>query len=231
MKYAVILAGGKGLRLGGDIPKQLLPLCEKSVIRWSVESFSSVDEIDHIIIVAEKHSLETIKSILPPAAFPKILGFVEGGAERSDSSYNALCYKEFNSDDIFLFHDAARPFVTKRIIRETIAETVRTGAAGVYIPAVDTVTLIENDFVSTIPERKDVYYAQTPQGFRYSIIRDAHEKHRSGSLNIKVTDDVSLVLASGYKVHTVSGSVSNFKITTELDYKIAEFIGQNGLYK
>lgn len=231
MNYAVILAGGKGLRLGHDIPKQLLPLGGKPVLRWSAEAFHSAEEIDKMIIVAEKSSMDTIREVLPLSDFPKIVKFIEGGRERSDSSYNALLSIKFNPDDIILFHDAARPFITAGIIEDTVAEVKRSGAAGVYIPAVDTVTVAEQGRVSFIPERKDVYYAQTPQGFRYSIIREAHEKYREGLLDIKVTDDVSLVMASGHEIKLVSGSASNFKITTDFDYRIAEFIAKGGLVK
>jgi len=231
MIYAVILAGGKGLRLGGDIPKQLLPLAGKPVIRWSAETFQSVDEIDYIIVVGEKNSLETIKSMLPEQDFPKIISFIEGGAERSDSSYNALLSREFSDDDIILFHDAARPFITADIIRAMITEIKVSGAAGIYIPAVDTVTIAENSKVITIPERRQVFYAQTPQGFRYNLIKSAHEKYKKGHLRIKATDDVSLVMAIGHDVKLVNGTAFNFKITTDFDYRIAEFIAGNGLVK
>ncbi|HRX47063.1 MAG TPA: 2-C-methyl-D-erythritol 4-phosphate cytidylyltransferase [Spirochaetota bacterium] len=231
MIYAVILAGGKGLRLGGDIPKQLLPLAGKPVIRWSAETFQSVDEIDYIIVVGEKNSLETIKSMLPEQDFPKIISFIEGGAERSDSSYNALISREFSDDDIILFHDAARPFITADIIRAMITEIKVSGAAGIYIPAVDTVTIAENSKVITIPERRQVFYAQTPQGFRYNLIKSAHEKYKKGHLRIKATDDVSLVMAIGHDVKLVNGTALNFKITTDFDYRIAEFIAGNGLVK
>ncbi|HPF05650.1 MAG TPA: 2-C-methyl-D-erythritol 4-phosphate cytidylyltransferase [Spirochaetota bacterium] len=231
MIYAVILAGGKGLRLGGDIPKQLLPLAGKPVIRWSAETFQSVDEIDSIIVVGEKNSLETIKSMLPEQDFPKIISFIEGGAERSDSSYNALISREFSDDDIILFHDAARPFITADIIRAMITEIKVSGAAGIYIPAVDTVTIAENSKVITIPERRQVFYAQTPQGFRYNLIKSAHEKYKKGHLRIKATDDVSLVMAIGHDVKLVNGTALNFKITTDFDYRIAEFIAGNGLVK
>ncbi|HOP61743.1 MAG TPA: 2-C-methyl-D-erythritol 4-phosphate cytidylyltransferase [Spirochaetota bacterium] len=229
MNYAVILAGGKGLRLGGDVPKQVLPLGGKPVITWSAEAFHSVDEIDHIIVVAEKSSLKTVKEMLPAVNFPKIIRFIEGGKERSDSSYNALVSGEFNTDDIFLFHDAARPFVTADMIKAEIEEVRLSGAAGIYIPAVDTVTVAESGVVSSIPDRRDVYYAQTPQGFRYNIIKDAHEKYRRGELDITVTDDVSLVMAAGHDVKLVNGSVMNFKITTDYDYRIAEFIASKGM--
>lgn len=231
MNYAVILAGGKGLRLGGDIPKQLLPLAGKPVIRWSAEIFHSSDEINRIIVVGEKNSLESIRAILPQNEFPKIISFIEGGAERSDSSFNALISQEFSPDDIILFHDAARPFVSHGIIESIIAEVNASGAAGVYIPAVDTVTIAENNKVITIPERRNVFYAQTPQGFRYGIIKDAHDQYKRGLLKIKVTDDVSLVMARGHDVKLVNGSAMNFKITTDFDYRIAEFIAENGMFK
>ena len=223
MIYAVILAGGKGLRLNSETPKQLLMLGDRSVLKCSVDAFVNSPHIDRVLIVCEKGIMDKIRSDFPPDEYPAVAAFVEGGRERSDSSYNALKALPFNEDDIILFHDAARPFVTERIISDIVHEASVSGAAGTYIPAIDTVTVIWDGIVKDIPDRGSLYYAQTPQGFRYDIIRKAHEKAASGN-GTSATDDVSLVMNMGVQVSMVKGEPINFKITTDYDYSIASMI-------
>ena len=227
MNIAVVLAGGKGLRLGNRIPKQMLMLGDKPVIAWSVDTFHKADIIDKIIIVSEKNLINDIENLFPAAGYPKIISFIEGGEERSDSSYNALISSEYSDDDIFLFHDAARPFVSEDIITEIISNVKITGACGTYIQSTDTVALLRDKIVESIPERKTVHYAQTPQGFRYDLIKKAHELQRKNR-NMTVTDDISLVFNMGYDVSSISGSLQNLKITTELDFRFAEFLIADG---
>lgn len=228
MNIAVILAGGKGLRLGNKKPKQMLMLGNKPVISWSVDTFHKIDLINKIIIVSEKSLIDEIQNLFPASDYPKIQTFIEGGEERSDSSYNALISSQFSDDDIFLFHDAARPFVTEEIIRKMIHNVKISEACGTYIPSADTVAMIQNSIVETIPERTTVYSAQTPQGFRYKLIKQAHDLHKQNK-SMKVTDDISLVFNMGYAVSSIAGSVKNIKITTELDFRFAEFLIEDGL--
>lgn len=226
MIIAAILAGGKGERVGGAIPKQLLPLGDKSVIQWSVDTFHSHKHIDEIIIISEKTSIDEIRRIFPEPDYPKIKAVIEGGRERVDSSANAVLYKEYDKDDIFMIHDAARPFISSSIIDELINTVNKHGAAGVYIPAKDTIAVVENEIIDSIPERKKMFYAQTPQAFWYGLIAEAHKSYRLNRTH-GITDDVSLVDSIGRDVHIVTGSDLNFKITTEFDYKIASLIAGN----
>ena len=228
MIVAAILAGGKGERVGGSTPKQLLKLGNKPVIQWSVDTFHRHPRIDEIIIVSEKSSIPQIRNIFPEKDYPKITAIIEGGRERVDSSANAVFYKIYDRDDIFLIHDAARPFITPSIIDELISTLNFNDSAGVYIKAKDTITVVENEIVNSIPERRKIYYAQTPQAFRYGLISDAHKNNQLNRIH-GVTDDVSLVSSTGHDVHIVIGSDLNFKITTELDYKIAELLAGNSL--
>ncbi len=225
MIYAVVLAGGHGSRLNSDVPKQLLMLGDRSIIQWSVDAFIKAPCIDGILIVCEKGVIDKIKSLFPADEYPDIIAYVNGGKERSDSSFNALKAFPFSKDDIVLFHDAARPFVTERIINDVVSQVKHTGAAGTYIPAVDTVTAINGGIVKHIPERAGLYYAQTPQGFRFEIINSAHENALPGN----VTDDVALVMNKGKNVSMVAGEPYNFKITTDFDYKIAQFVAEKYL--
>lgn len=228
MIIAAILAGGKGERVGGSTPKQLLMLGNRPVIQWSVDTFHRHARIDEIIIVSEKSSLPEIRNIFPENDYPKITAIIEGGRERVDSSANAVFYKNYNREDIFLIHDAARPFISTSIIDELISTLDICDAAGVYIPSKDTIAVVENEIIDSIPERKKIYYAQTPQAFRYGLIADAHKNNQLNRIH-GVTDDVSLVDSTGHDVHIVTGSDLNFKITTELDFKIAGLLAINRL--
>lgn len=230
MIIAAILAGGRGLRLGSKIPKQLLPLGNKQVIQWSVDTFHSSHLIDEIIIVSEKSYMESIRAVFNQQKYPKIAAFIEGGAERVDSSARAIFHKEYSPDDIFLIHDAARPFITEGIISELVKAVEKYGAAGIYIPAKDTMAIVKDNLVESIPDRTALFYAQTPQGFRYSVIADSHKNHQIRRFN-GITDDISLVKAGGYEAGVVNGSDMNFKITTESDYILAGCMVEKGIVK
>lgn len=226
MIIAAILAGGKGTRLGGEKPKQLLPLGDKPVIQWSVDTFHSNDLIDEILIVSEKFSIETMREIFNEKKYPKIKAIIEGGRERVESSAKAVFFKEYNPDDIILIHDAARPFISSEIIQRLIDTVKNSDAAGVYIPATDTIAIARGETIESIPDRKTIFYAQTPQAFKYHIILEAHKNYLLNKM-YGITDDVSLVNTAGYDAKIVNGSELNFKITTERDYIIADLMVKN----
>ncbi len=219
--YAIILAGGKGLRLGEETPKQFLPLGDKSVIMWSIEAFINSNEVTSVIIVTPEMHRERMNQIIDDMEdSSKIFKIVTGGDTRQESVYNALTCNNFNKDDILLFHDAARPFLSNRVIQDSISLTKIFGASGVYVPAIDTITKIEGDDIISIPDRENLFYTQTPQSFKYDIIKNAHDKARKKS-TFRATDDVSLVKQAGIPVKKVEGEYENFKITTYSDYEAA----------
>jgi 2-C-methyl-D-erythritol 4-phosphate cytidylyltransferase len=218
--FAIVLAGGKGLRLGGDIPKQFLPLGDRPVILRTIDIFHSLECIEGIIAVLPGDYIGTFKNELGRFKYQKPIKVVEGGDTRQKSAYNALNASDFNNEDILIFHDAARPFVKKETVINLINGVEETGAAGTYVNVIDTITEIRNDLVESIPDRNLLYSAQTPQGFRYRIIKRAHDNARDAGL-VDATDDVSLVLRMGVKVKAVFGDYDNFKITTENDYRRA----------
>ena len=220
MNIGVILAGGKGLRLNENMPKQMMLLGNKPIISWSVDTFHKIDLIDKIIIVSEKSILNDIQRLFPPSDYPKV-SFTEGGEERHDSSFNALISSKFNDDDIFLFHDAARPFITEEIIINVINETKISGSCGVYVKSADTIAIVNDSKIESIPDRKSVYSAQTPQGFKYNIIMEAH---KNKNITQAITDDISLVFNMGLDVSIIDGDYNNLKITTEQDLRFAEFL-------
>ena len=226
MTYAVILAGGSGERLGGKKPKQFLPLGNKSIIVNTIEIFQILKEVDLIIPVLPGDYLDAIDADVKKWKLTKILRVVQGGVTRQGSVYNALNAVSYNAGDVIIFHDAARPFVPQKTITGIIENALENGAAGTYVSAIDTIAEIESGSVKSIPPRKNLYYTQTPQGFRYRIIKDAHEKAlKKGITN--ATDDVSIVIDAGYEVKMVEGSYLNFKITTQEDYLMAKNLMQN----
>jgi 2-C-methyl-D-erythritol 4-phosphate cytidylyltransferase len=223
--YAIVLAGGQGLRMGESVPKQFLPLAGKPVILWSLELFDMMSEIDGIIPVIPAAHGPMFGEILSSGGIRKVLKIVHGGLTRHESSYNAVHCMDFVQDDILLIHDAARPFVTQDIVRNCLGAAVKFGAAGVYDKAVDTITELREKFVIRIPERSHLFITQTPQAFKYRIIRESHDAARKRGAST-ATDDVQLAIDAGFRVKAVEGDHGNIKITTQLDYEIAKFIAE-----
>lgn len=220
---AIILAGGTGSRMGHATPKQLLTIEGKPVLAITTEKFQAVPEVDEIIIVSNERYISEIELLIRKYDFTKVSAVTLGGDSRQGSVYRSLCCRGFMQDEILLLHDAARPFISEEVISRCIACAQRRGAAGVYVPAIDTIAEIDSEQVQKILRREKLYYTQTPQCFRYSIIREAHE--RAIALGIdNATDDVSLVIDAGYPVSIVQGDYSNIKITTHNDLAMAGHI-------
>lgn len=220
---AIVLAGGSGLRLERELPKQFLQIMDRPLIAWTLDSFQAHDDVDSIIVAVPAVYIDLMKGIIEQYGFSKTERIVPGGATRQGSSYCAMTSREFNGDDILIFHDAARPFAGAGVISQCIERTGITGAAGVYVPATDTVAEIDSGIVAAILRREKLHYTQTPQCFKYRIIRDAHEKARDKGVN-DATDDVSLAVDAGYPVEMVTGEYSNIKITTSHDLALAEYL-------
>jgi 2-C-methyl-D-erythritol 4-phosphate cytidylyltransferase len=219
--YAIILAGGYGKRLNSELPKQFILLNKKPVIIHTIEKFS-LPRISGIIIVVPEDYISYTEKLLKQYSIKNIIKIIKGGETRQGSSYNAIKCMNFNGSDILLFHDAARPFISKKIISNCIEETESNGSAGVYVRTTDTIAEIENKFVKSIPRRDLLYNTQTPQAFKYNIIKEAHDLGLS-SENIP-TDDVQLVINAGYKVKICEGDYNNIKITSQSDLDFAEFL-------
>ncbi|MCL2026503.1 MAG: 2-C-methyl-D-erythritol 4-phosphate cytidylyltransferase [Leptospirales bacterium] len=216
--HAAILAGGYGLRLGGDTPKQFLMLGSKPLVRWSVDVFASCAEVESIVIACPENEMPRMKSLTNDCG--KILSVVAGGQTRQASSRKVVNSINCGDDDIIVIHDAARPFVTAEMIMECASKAAETGAAGIYILATDTVAEISGSIVKSIPLRENLYYAQTPQAFKARLIKSSHDfAETQGGEN--ATDDVSLVIAAGHRVSAVSGDAMNIKITSRFDYDAA----------
>ncbi len=222
--YAVILAGGTGTRMGSVTPKQFLKIKNKPVIAYTIGAFQRHPMIDGIVVVVHADYTEQIERLKKKHDFNKIVEILPGGETRQGSSYNAVTVFDFRDDDILLFNDAVRPFVTGEIIEACITETAEHGAAGVCVKATDTIVeAAPENFIENMPERETLRNEQTPQCFKYSVIREAHEKAREKNFS-NATDDIRLVLDIGHRVKIVEGSYDNIKITTAGDLALAEAI-------
>lgn len=216
---ALIMAGGSGRRMGGGTKKQYLKIGGREILRVTAEVFESSPLIDEIIIVAGSDDADNVKRLL--CGMDKIKKVVCGGSERQYSVHNGL--KAAEGCDIVLIHDGVRPFVTEGEIAACIDEAKKGGACVLGVPVKDTIKFCdENGIVKVTPERSLLWAAQTPQCFKYELIRRAYdEAARDGFLG---TDDASLAERIGIDVKMVAGSYKNIKITTPEDLVTAEAI-------
>lgn len=219
---ALIVAAGKGSRMGADVNKQFLKIKDKPVIYYSLNTFSKNEQIDEIVIVAAENEIEYMQSeIVDKYKIDKVSKIVPGGKERSISVYNGLI--AIQSCNIVLIHDGARPFVDDRIISEGIKYAKEYGACTCGVTPKDTIKIKDpNGFSEGTPNRDTLFSVQTPQCFNYQLIKECHNKAQIDKLI--VTDDTMVAESYGNKVFLYKGSYNNIKITTPEDLSIAEKI-------
>lgn len=228
---AIVLAAGKGTRMNSKIQKQFLEVEGKPVIYYSLKCFQESPLIRDIILVTGEKSLSYCKEeIVKRFGFSKVKKVTAGGKERYDSVYAGLC--ACDNTDYVLIHDGARPFVTEEILERTCFAVKETGACVVGMPAKDTIKISDrNKMVESTPAREKVWLVQTPQAFRYSLIKESYESIRCKDMS-GITDDAMIVeQESGVKVALVHGSYENLKITTPEDLIIAEAFLRCGIVK
>ena len=227
MNTAIILSGGTGCRIGTKIPKQFLKIGGKTIIEHTIDVFEDHNDINEIIIVSNKDYLQKTEEILNKNNYKKIKKIIEGGDTRQESSLNGVLFTD-NDIKNLLIHDAARPFVTAKLIDKLLRALSKNKAV---IPAISsTDTLIEKDnknMIKHFPDRNVIQRVQTPQAFDYSTIKKAHTLAKEEGY-INATDDCSLVLK--YKlsdVFVIEGSIDNIKITYPSDVIYAEELLRN----
>lgn len=217
---AIILAGGKGLRMGAGINKIFLKVADTEIIARTIDVFNSCSQIDEIILVSARTDFDRINEIITHFGFSKITHIAENGAERGDSVYNGLAYA---SGNIVLIHDGARCLITETEIAAVIADTVKYGAAATGVTVKDTLKTIDDNgrIVSTVDRNKTVQI-QTPQAFATDEIRTFYTLAKQDNLHF--TDDCSIFEHYGKTIHFTNGSYDNIKITTPEDITVAEEI-------
>ncbi len=238
MKVIVIIpAAGLGTRMAAApagkaakpaASKQFLELDGTPVLVHTLRQFAKSPQVNEIIIALRKQEIAPFRARLTkesPEILKKNSTFVEGGEHRQQSVANGLAAVSASAEDIVLVHDAVRPFVSEQMIHEVIAGAQKYGAAIAAVPAMDTVKQVERTaegalIKATIPREK-VVMAQTPQGFRYDVLKKAFDE--AAADGFIGTDEASLVERSGHPVAVVMGSPRNIKITTPGDLELAEF--------
>lgn len=221
----VIAAAGKGSRMEMDIPKQFLKVSGKPVIVKTFQAFADCDLVDNIYVVTDEKYMKWCRDLMVPyltnRQLNKFTGIVSGGEQRQDSIYRALqaIDNQNMGIDYILIHDGARTFVSQRIIEHTIAASVQNDAAIVCVRPKDTIRTKTETL-----NRDELMAVQTPQGFRYDILKAAYEKaYEDGFYG---TDDASLVEKLGVCPVFVEGSYANIKITTREDLPVETRIGK-----
>ena len=217
---AIVLSGGTGKRMNSDIPKQYMMLKDKPVLAHSLLAFEQ-SPVDDIVIVCGAGDEEyIIKEFVEKYGLSKVSAVCEGGAERYNSVYNGL--KACKDTDYVLIHDGARPYVSDEIIKRNIEEVQKYKAVVTSVKATDTVKIADdNGFVISTPERKSVYFMQTPQTFEYKLALDSYSKlieELEKEVKVQVTDDAQVVeMYSDVRVKLIEGDYSNIKITVPKD--------------
>ena len=208
--------------MGMDKPKQFADLGGRMVIERSIDAFDEADGIDEVAVVVHPDWKDYMQSVVEKSSWRKVRRLIDGGTERYMSSLNAIAaYLDMPDDTNLIIHDAARPFVSQKVIARVVESLRHHEAVGVGIPSTDTVWEVRQDFDPTlskfivrIPERSTMWRAQTPQAFRLPVIRDAYQAALQDP-QFRATDDCGVVrrYLPSVKVYIVEGEEANKKIT------------------
>lgn len=217
---AVVLAGGTGNRFGVERPKQFLQVGGMSILERSVWAFESHPAIDEIAVVVHPDYLTELSEMVLSNGWHKVMHVLPGGHERYESSLAALRAYEHAKVRNILFHDAARPLVSSRIISDVVNALQNHEAVDVAVPVTDTILQTDStgEFISAVPDRNQLRASQTPQAFRQTVIQEAYRRAlASGPLT--TTDDCGVLLRymPEVPVFIVPGEESNFKVTYPSD--------------
>ncbi|MCM3146130.1 MULTISPECIES: 2-C-methyl-D-erythritol 4-phosphate cytidylyltransferase [Brevibacillus] len=216
----VIVAAGSGKRMGGQRNKLWLPLAGEPILAHTVRLFATHPDIDEVVLVVSEADHAEVMAWISAEKLAVVVTL--GGAERQDSVRNGLASLSANCDYV-LVHDAARPFVTRKQISDMIKQVQQDQATIMAVPVKDTIKVVgANGLVESTPARESLWAIQTPQAFRMSLLREAHQAaEAAGKLG---TDDAMLVEWLGHPVSIMQGSYENIKITTPDDLWFGEEI-------
>ncbi len=242
-QYVIIVAGGKGVRMGGDVPKQFLPVCGLPVLMRTIKAFRNYNNEMKIILVLPKSQQEYWKKLCEEYSFDVPLMIADGGETRFHSVKNGLDMIPDGDAGVVAVHDGVRPFPSEDTISRVMKEAAKTGAAVPVVPVVDTLRRIykvenpkgmcgeenkamsshDGETLSETVQRSDYRIVQTPQAFSVKVLKEAYRQEYM----VEFTDDASVVEHCLHKVALVEGNSENIKITTPFDLIIAEAIVKN----
>lgn len=217
-RFALILLAGDSTRFHSETPKQFYLVNDKPLIYYTIKSFQDAKNIDGILLVSKEDYVNKVKDIVVKYNFTKVKGICVGGNSRQESVYNGLnmLSEVLSSSDIVLIHDGARPIVKEELIDSLIKALDTYQGATAAISSKDTIAMVDNNHMEMVGvlDRTQVYRIQTPQAFRFGIIKEAHEMYKGKN----VTDD-SQLLQGVFPIKIVPGDDSLVKITTMEDIK------------
>ena len=223
--HLLIPAAGSGRRMGSDRNKLLLPLLDKSILAWTLESASAASSIDWIGIIGQPIDFPDFKSILTALNLTKPVVLIQGGETRQASVYQGLKALPERAKQV-LIHDGARCLATPELFNRC-SEALQTCSGLIAAVTVkDTIKVVDADLlVTSTPDRAHLWAAQTPQGFQVDLLKACHEKGIQNQW--EVTDDAALFEKCGLQVKIVPGEETNLKVTTPIDLAIAQFVLRN----
>lgn len=214
---AIILAAGNSTRFGQNKNKNLFEVNEKPIIQYSIETFNSSEKVDDIILAIKESEKRFFEEILKNVKLNKPFKYVNGGATRKESVYNAL---KVADADIVLIHDGARPRIKKRYIDECLDQMEDFKGATIAVKSKDTIKICDdNGVVTQTTNRSNTYLVQTPQCFEKKLLENLHERF---IYDDTITDDCMILEKSGYKIKIVEGDYTNIKVTTFEDLHFVE---------
>ena len=219
---ALIPAAGSGKRMQAGINKQYLQIGGMPIVGRTIAVFEEMPFVDDIYVITPEQEIPFCRiEVVERYGFSKVRAIVPGGKERQNSVLNGLRAIDGTEENaVILIHDGVRPFISRHILEHAVATAREYDGALVAVPVKDTVKVVRDGIVRDTPQRETIWLAQTPQAFRYGVIRAAHEMaDAEGFLG---TDDASLVERMGSEVHIVLGDYRNIKITTPEDLVLAE---------
>ncbi len=221
-RYAIIVAGGKGLRMGGELPKQFIPIEGRPVLMRTLDTFHACDESIQIILVLPRDHQDYWRELCAQYQFAVPHRIADGGATRFHSVQSGLSLVDA-PEALVAVHDGVRPFVSHEVISRCYAEAEAHGAVVPVIPVVETVRQLTGEGSVTV-DRNAYRLVQTPQTFRATLLRRAYEQPYTDAF----TDDASVVEALGEAVTLVDGNRENIKLTTPFDLIVAKALVDSG---
>lgn len=221
-KYAILVAGGKGLRMGGDVPKQFVPIGGKPVLMRTIEAFRKADPHVRLILVLPASQQGFWAELCREYGFDSPHRVAEGGETRFHSVQNGLALVPDEADGIVAVHDGARPFVSPETIMRCFDAAYTMGAVVPVTPVAETLRQVLPEGDSFTVDRADFRLVQTPQTFRIALLKEAYRQ----PYRPQFTDDASVVEELGHNVALVDGDPANIKLTTPADLAYASYLCQ-----
>ncbi len=220
--YLLIPAAGMGRRMGSERNKLLLKLLDQPLLTWTLEAVQASPSIEWVGIIGQPVDFPDFKEMITMVSLTKPVELIQGGETRQESVYNGLQALPADAQRV-LIHDGARCLATSDLFERCAAALETCSGLIAAIPVKDTIKVVNNSgLIQDTPDRKQLWAAQTPQGFDVKLLKECHEQGRQQGW--EVTDDAALFEKCGLPVQIVPGEETNLKVTTPVDLSVAEFI-------